>query len=109
VIDGEMFSWVTGAVTSGAAARIYVPGHGAYFLSVTDAPGFHESAHANREKLTFQLDHEHVEITLQKNVLSKSASHVVWVKHDATFAAADPKAMEVTTADKVELLMPKKK
>jgi hypothetical protein len=31
------------------------------------------------------------------------------VKHDATFAAADPKAMEVTTADKVELLMPKKK
>ena len=25
---------------SGAAARIYVPGHGAYFLSVTDAPAF---------------------------------------------------------------------
>ena len=109
VIDGEKFAWQTGATASGAAARIYVPGHGAYFLSVTDAPGFHEAAHANREKLTFHLDHEHVEITLQKNVLSKSASHVVWVKHDATFAAADPKSMEVMTADKVELLMPKKK
>ena len=109
VIDGEKFAWQTGAVTSGAAARIYVPGHGAYFLSVTDAPGFHEAAHVNREKLTFQLDHEHVEITLQRNVLNKSASHVVWVKHDAGFAAADPKAMEVMTADKVELLMPKKK
>jgi hypothetical protein len=109
VIDGEKFAWQTGATTSGAAARIYIPGHGAYFFSVTDAPGFHEAAHANREKLTFQLDHEHVEITLQKNVLSKSASHVVWVKHDATFAAADPKAMEVITADKVELLMPRKR
>jgi len=109
VIDGEKFQWATGATTSGAAARIYVPGHGAYLLSVTDAPGFHEAAHANRDKLTFQLDHEHVEITLRKNVLSKSAFHVVWVKHDAGFAAADPKAIEVMTADKVELLMPKKR
>jgi len=82
VIEGEKFQWATGATTSGAAARIYVPGHGAYFLSLTDTPGFHEAAHANREKLNFQLDHEPVEITLQKNVLSKSASHVVWVKHD---------------------------
>jgi hypothetical protein len=109
VIDGEKFQWATGATTSGAAARIYVPGHGAYFLSVIDAPGFHEAAHANREKLTLQLDHEHVEITLQKNVLTKSTSHVVWVKHDAGFAAPDPRTMEVSTADKVELLMPKKK
>lgn len=108
-IDGEKFQWATLATLSGAAARIYVPGHGAYFLSVTEAPGFHEAAHANREKLTFQLDQEHVEITLNRNVLSNSTYRVVWVKHDPTFAAADAKTIAVMTADKVEWLVPKKR
>jgi hypothetical protein len=116
-IDGEKIQWATGATLSGAGARIYVPGHGAYYLSVGDAPGFHEAGHANREKLTFQLDHEHVEITLKKNVLSKSAYRVVWVKHDPAFAigsasgpgGADANAVDVATADNVEWLMPKKR
>ncbi len=108
-IDGEKFQWSSGATTTAAAARIYVPGHGAYFLSLSNAPGFLEVAHANREQLTFQLDREHVEITLQRNVLSRSLYRLVWVKHDVGFAAADGKSLEVVTADKVEWLMPKKR
>jgi hypothetical protein len=108
-IHGEKFQWPTGATMTAAAARIYVPGHGAYFLSIAEAPGFREAAHANQEKLTFQLDNERVEITLQKNVLRKSANRMVWVKHDPGFVPSDAKSVEVMTADKVEWLMPKKR
>jgi hypothetical protein len=110
-INGEKFVWAIGATVTAAGARISVPGHGAYFLSVNDAPGFHEFAHANREKITFYLDGEHVEITAKKNVLRQSAYRVVWVKHDPAYGVdtANAKAVDIAGADNVQWLMPKKR
>jgi hypothetical protein len=108
-INGEQFAQDPGGIVTGAAARIYVPKHGAYFLSLEAASGFSELGHANREKLTFSLGDEYVEIVAKQNVLTKSTYRPLWVKHDPAFTAADAKNVEVMTADKVEWLMPKKR
>jgi hypothetical protein len=108
-INGEMFVQDFGGIVTGAVARIYVPKHGAYFLSLEAAPGFIEVGHANREKLTFSLGDEYVEIVAKQSVLTKSTYRPVWVKHDPAFVVTDAKTVEVMTADKVEWLIPKKR
>lgn len=108
-INGEKFAQDTGGTVTGAGARIYVRKHGAYFLSLEAVPGFLEVGYANREKLSFSMGNEYVEIVAKQNVLTKSTHRPVWVKHDPAFATADGTIVEVWTADKVEWLMPKKR
>jgi len=75
----EKVAWQTRATTIGALPRASIPGHGSVLHVGHRCPDFTKLPLHNREKLTFQLDHEHVEIKLQKNVFEQTASHVVWV------------------------------
>ena len=108
-INGERFTENGGAILKGTAALIYVPGHGAFYLSMAPAAGFAEVGHASRERLSFSLAGEYVEIAANRNVLSKSDYRVVWVKHDPTVKAPNARGVEIMTTSKVENLLPKGK
>jgi hypothetical protein len=70
---------------TGAAAIFYLPGHGAYFLSLEPRPHFEQAAHVEGRKLWFELDNDRVEIQSKSRLLTKSESKVVWVRHDPSF------------------------
>jgi hypothetical protein len=107
-INGEKFADDSAAILSGPAASIYVPGHGAYYLSLEAAPGFQEVGHASRDKLSFSLNGENVEIAAKENVLRHSNYRPVWVKHDPSIQSKESR-VQVITASKVEWLIPKKR
>ena len=106
-IDGQTFSNHDGAILTGAAARIYVQGHGAYFLSLSPAPGFHQAAHVQHDRIRYELNHQKVEIRSPHHLLTKSEYRVVWIYHDPHFQDSHPgeNGVSVTTADSVGMLM----
>jgi hypothetical protein len=70
---------------TGAAAIFYLPGHGAYFLSLESRPHFQQVAHVEGRKLWFELDNDRIEIQSKGRLLAKSENRVVWVRHDPAF------------------------
>jgi hypothetical protein len=98
----------SGGVLTGPAASIYVPGHGAYYFSLEASPGFQEIGHASRDRLSFSLDGEDVEIAASQNVLKHSSYRPVWVKHDPSIKSKENR-IQVMSASKVEWLVPKKR
>ncbi len=70
---------------TGAAAIFYLPGHGAYFLSLEPRPHFEQVAHVEGRKLWFELDKDRVEIQSKGRLLAKSENRMVWVRHDPSF------------------------
>jgi hypothetical protein len=70
---------------TGAAAIFYLPGHGAYFLSLEPRPHFEQVAHVEGRKLWFELDKDRVEIQSKGRLLAKSENRMVWVRHDPAF------------------------
>jgi hypothetical protein len=96
--------WLTGAVT-----RLYLPGHGAYFLSTYQPATFQEFrhiVHADRHSLEFAIDGDSIRITSTGNVLTQSESGIVWVYHDARYQPQTQSgAPDLVFADKVESLL----
>lgn len=70
---------------TGSAAIFYLPGHGAYFLSLESRPHFQQAAHVEGRKLWFELDNDRVEIQSKSRLLTKSENRMVWVRHDPSF------------------------
>jgi hypothetical protein len=104
------------ATITGAAARIDIPGHGAYVLTVYEpysAPPFYTFkaiAHVDGNMLRWAMDGENVEIISQANVLTQAANGVLWVYHDPRYRSQDqPDVVGLRTADRVEWLLPKVK
>jgi hypothetical protein len=97
---------------SGRAARLYIPGHGAYYLAAYEPkilPSFWHSAYINQKKLDFSVDGDTVEIQSKDNMLTRSDHAVVWVFHDPNFKSSiNPAASDVVLADAVEYLMTKR-
>jgi hypothetical protein len=99
-------SWMLGSV-----ARIDVPGHGMFVISVSDPsnPLFHAAAWAERDALNWVLDGERVDITSKTSILAHSEGTVVWIYHDPRFRSADlPDSVRLQAADSVDWLLPKK-
>jgi hypothetical protein len=98
-VDGHDFAVATGATLTGASARIYLPGIGAYYLALDRTPGFVQAGRASREKLWFEVDGKKVEIAGKGNVLRSGDSRAVWVKFDARYRPKgdDPREVHVTT------------
>ena len=98
--------WLTGAV-----ARLYLPGHGAYFLSTYQpktAHVFRRIVYADRHNLEFAIDGDFIRITSNGNVLTRSESGIVWVYHDPQYQPESQSgAADLVFADKVESLAPK--
>jgi hypothetical protein len=99
----------------GAAARIDIPGHGAYIVAAYDpqnsSPGyaFRPIAHADGKILSWTMDGEYLEITSSANALTQAVNGVLWVYHDPRYRSQDqPDAVRLQTADTVEWLLPKR-
>jgi hypothetical protein len=114
VVNGQKTAAQAGWLT-GAAARLYLPGHGAYFLSTYQpktAHVFRRIVYADRHNLEFAIDGDSIRITSNGNVLTRSESGTVWVYHDPQYRPESrPESQSGTAdlvfADKVESLAPK--
>jgi hypothetical protein len=86
--NGEKLAPQTGALTGGAAARIYVPGHGAYYLATsvpkTSQP-FQHTAYVEGNRMEVDIDGDHIQIGSKDNILDQSKSGVLWIYHDPKF------------------------
>lgn len=103
------------ATITGAAARIDIPGHGAYVLTayepndVTPAYVFKAIAEADGKTLRWSVDGDNVEIVSQSNVLTGIPVGTLWLYHDPRYRSQDqPDIVGMRTADKVKWLLPKK-
>jgi hypothetical protein len=65
--------------------RLYVPAHGAYFLSWESRPKYRLAGYIEKNRLIFLMDSEYVEMTFASNVLIATEGGPVWVYHDPGF------------------------
>lgn len=118
-VSGSSYHYTHGGIITGAAARIHVPGHGPYYLSLEQPPQeyrFQPAGRVDGRKLTFAVGFDSVEVTLDgpaiesKRILTKSNYHTVWVYQDRQGGLETRGGeVDVRTADDVLWLMPKKK
>ncbi len=110
MVNGQKTAAPAGWLT-GAAARLYLPGHGAFFLSTYQPKTAHVFSHtvyADRHSLEFAIDGDFIRITSNGNVLTRSESGIVWVYHDPKYQPESQSgAADLVFADKVESLAPK--
>jgi hypothetical protein len=110
IVNGQKTASPAGWLT-GAAARLYVPGHGAYFLSTYQPKTAHVFSHtvyADRHSLEFAIDGDFIRVTSTGNVLTQSESGIVWVYHDPKYQPESQSgAADLVFAGKVESLAPK--
>ena len=107
-INGKQTSPPPGWLT-GAAARLYVPGHGAYYLTAYEPksqPQFRAAGAVLQKTLKFAIDGEFFEIDSKGNLLTRSDRGSVWVYHDPDYKSPiNPNASDVVMADAVEYLL----
>ena len=84
-LNGHALPDLAGVSMTGAGAIVYIPGHGAYFVSLESRPHFQPAGHVERDRLWFDVDDDHVEIRSKGRLLAGSESRTVWVKHDPLF------------------------
>jgi hypothetical protein len=104
--NGEKLAPQAGALTGGVAARVYIPGHGAYYLATsvpkTSQP-FQHMAYIEGNRLEFAIDGDHIQIASKDNILEQSKSGVLWIYHDPTFRPqSHPEAIALLVATSVE-------
>lgn len=99
--------WLTGA-----AARLYIPGLGAYYIAAYELKlqqTFRHAVNVEQKRLAFSIDGDLVEIESQSNALTRSDRGIVWVYHDPNFKTSlNPAVSDVMFADAVEYLMTKR-
>ncbi len=88
VVNGQTVA-VKSSWSDGQPARLYVPGHGAYFLSWQSKPNYRLAGYIQGDRLIFLMDSEYVEMTFKRNVLDGSQGGPVWVRHDPGFRAGN--------------------
>ena len=111
VVNGDALA-VKSTWTAGKPARLYLPGHGAYYLAWENRPQFRLAGYVVKKRLIFFMDKEYVEITCAGNVLSTAESGPVFVYHDPNYTP-EPRDgtghdAELTTAGNLEALNAKK-
>ena len=125
VLNGKTIHEPENSWIIGAAAMLYLPGKGSYYLSLapsTEYP-FQAAGWVDHAILRFKHDGDLVEVYGKSNVLQKSDYGTVWVYHEPGMlvmrAVPEHKVIvthpvpgrpfEIQTADQVEWLIPKKK
>jgi len=99
----------------GSAARIDIPGHGAYVFAAYDPrnanPGypFQAIAQADGKTLSWTIDRDRVVIASTTRVLTQNVKGVLWVYHERPDPSqAQHHAVQLQTADTVQWLLRKK-
>ena len=93
--------WQLPTALIGRPPRLYLPGHGAYYLAWETRPQYRLAGYIEKNRLIFLMDNEFVEMTFASKVLVAAEGGPVWVYHDPSFvskdgaelAAADPEAL----------------
>ena len=108
IVNGEKAAAPSGWLT-GAVARLYLPGRGAYFLSTYQPKTpqlFRHMVYADRHSLEFAIDGDIIRVTSTGNVLTQSESGIVWVYHDPKYQPSSQReTVDLVFADKVESLL----
>jgi hypothetical protein len=106
-VNGQLMnapvSWIIGA-----AARIDIPGLGAYVIAAENPKNahFYQTVRAEGKSLTWSIDGDRLQVISKTDV---GASGIIWVYHDLNFRSQEqPDAVRLQTADTVEWLLPKK-
>jgi hypothetical protein len=107
-VNGQAVGATNGSVI-GAAARIDVPGHGAYVIAANDPKGagrrFYPNVSAGGKSLKWSIDGDQIEIVSQTDV---GMDGIIWVYHDPNFRSQDQSgAVSLEAADTLERLLPK--
>jgi hypothetical protein len=90
----------------GSAVRIDLPRHGTYVVAAYKPDhGFDGIAHVDGKTLSWAMGPDRVEITSSTNVLTRSATAVLWVYHDPHYR---PDVVGLQAADTVDWLLPKR-
>jgi hypothetical protein len=84
VVNGKVAP-VKSSWAAAESARLYVPGHGAYFLSWENQPNYRLAGYVEKDRLIFLMDGDYVEMTFKGNVLPAADGGPVWVYHDPGF------------------------
>lgn len=108
VVNGEKTGAPAGWLT-GAVARLYLPGRGAYFLSTYQPKTyqtFRPVVYVDRHNLEFAMDGDFIRITSNGNVLTQAETAILWVYHDPKYQPqSQTDKADVVFADKVESLL----
>jgi len=84
VVNGQAMA-VKGSWARDQSPRLYVPGRGAYFLSLESRPKYRLAGYIEENRLIFLMDSQFVEMTFPGNVMSAADGGPVWVYHDPGF------------------------
>lgn len=108
-VDGEEVR-VPARWMVGGAARIDVPGHGAYVIAAYDpkasATQFVPGVSVSGESMMWSIDGDDIEMTSESNALTTGLQATIWVHHDPNSRASEQTATaHLQTADIVESLM----
>jgi len=102
VVNGQALA-VRNNWSAGKPARLYLPGHGSYYLSWENRPKFRLAGYMQGNRLVFLLDTEYVELTFEGNVLTTAEGGPVWIYHDAGFVSAGFVSRDTAELDVADL------
>jgi hypothetical protein len=102
-----------GGSIGGDAARIYIPGKGAFVMSLIlppNDPRFQPAGNVERNRLTFMSGEDRIEVVSAENLLGQSERGQLWVLHLPGFKPRNKDEVDhvqVMTADSAESLIPR--
>jgi hypothetical protein len=87
VVDGHETA-VKGSWPESQLPRLYIPGHGAFYLAWKSKPKYRLAGYLEKNRLVFLMDGEYVEMIFAGNVPAAQESGPVWIYHDPNFKSA---------------------
>ena len=85
VVNGQTLAVKSDWATGQSSPRLYIPGHGAYYLSWESRPKFRLAGYIEKSRLIFLMDSQYVDMTFPGNVLTAEGGPG-WIYHDPNFA-----------------------
>ncbi len=87
VLDGHVTA-VKGSWPESGLPRLYIPGHGTFYLSWQSKAKYKLAGHFEKSRLVFTMDGENVEMLFPGSVPGTQETGPVWVYHDPNFVPA---------------------
>jgi hypothetical protein len=88
VVDGRAAA-LKGSWRLDQSPRLYIPGHGAFYLAWKSQPKYKLAGAIEKNRLVFLMDGKYVEMTFAGNVPAAPEGGPVWVLHDPNFKPND--------------------
>jgi hypothetical protein len=87
--------WLTNLWSAGKPARLYLPGHGAYYLSWENRPKFRLAGYMQGNRMVFLIDTEYVQMTFDSSVPTPAEGGPIWIYHDPGYVSRDIAELDV--------------